>query len=521
MTDSNDKLREYHATLSELERRRAQNKLAYYAPYPKQRDFHTLGATKRERLLLGANQSGKTWANAMELAAHLTGRYPEWWTGRKFVRPVRAWAVGMTGESTRDTLQRLLLGSLGQQGTGSIPADAILEVNMGRGIADAVDTVLVRHSSGGVSQLSFKSQEKGREKLQGETLDVVAWDEEPDLDVYSESMARVAATGGMVYLTATPLKGMTAVIQRFISEPSPDRAYVQMSLEESGHFTPEERQRISDGYPEHEREARTKGVPMLGSGRVFQISESVIKVDPMEIPSHWARIAGIDLGFDHPSAAAFLAHDRDTDTIYLYDAWKARGIPGASIMVTMASAIRARGETIPVAWPHDAARQDPTSGVSFAKLFKNEGLNMLEEHATFEAGGYSTEAGVQLMANRFHNGTLRVFSHLEPFFEEFRVYHRKDGLIVKENDDLLSALRIGLMMIRHAKTDVGPGGKRKRREPFMAVGIGDSPIYDNPSSTSASFDLPRRFPGNPEAEMRYAQIHGDRPRRVPRIATED
>jgi hypothetical protein len=184
----------------------------------------------------------------------------------------------------------------------------------------------------------------------------------------------------------------------------------------------------------------------------------------------------------------------------------------------MASAIRARGVTIPVAWPHDAARQDPTSGISFAKLFENEGLNMLAEHATFEAGGYSTEAGVQLMANRFHNGTLRVFNHLEPFFEEYRIYHRKDGLIVKENDDLLSALRIGLMMIRYAKTDVGPGGKRKRREPFMADGIGNDP-RDSTFSTPSSFDPPRRFPGNPEAEMRYIQIHGNRPRRGPRTAT--
>jgi hypothetical protein len=47
-------------------------------------------------------------------------------------------------------------------------------------------------------------------------------------------------------------------------------------------------------------------------------------------------------------------------------------------------------------------------------------------------------------------GRLKVFAHLSEWFEEFRLYHRKDGLIVKERDDLLSATRIALMMLRAA-----------------------------------------------------------------------
>jgi hypothetical protein len=86
-----------------------------------------------------------------------------------------------------------------------------------------------------------------------------------------------------------------------------------MELEEALHIPTEERQRIIEGYPEHEREARTKGIPTLGSGRVYPVAESIITVPAFAIPDHWPRIAGLDFGWDHPTAAVRLAWDRDSD----------------------------------------------------------------------------------------------------------------------------------------------------------------------------------------------------------------
>lgn len=141
---ADNKLKELATNLEELNRRQRERRLAYYEPYPKQKEFHALGATKRERLLMAGNQLGKTWSGGMEMAMHLTGDYPDWWNGRRFAGPIRACAAGVTSESTRDTTQRVLLGPLAQQGTGAIPAAAIMDIRMGRGIADAVDTVLVK-----------------------------------------------------------------------------------------------------------------------------------------------------------------------------------------------------------------------------------------------------------------------------------------------------------------------------------------------------------------------------------------
>jgi len=84
----------------ELERRKATNKLADYKPYDYQKKFHNTVAS--QRLLMAGNRIGKSFCGATELAYHLTGKYPDWWEGKKFDRPIRAWAGGSSNETTRD-----------------------------------------------------------------------------------------------------------------------------------------------------------------------------------------------------------------------------------------------------------------------------------------------------------------------------------------------------------------------------------------------------------------------------------
>ncbi len=169
---------------------------------------------------MAANQSGKSYCGAAEAALHLTGRYPEWWPGRRYERPVRAWAASKTGEVTRDCVQRLLVGEpkdASTWGTGLVPHDALADYSRRQGVADALDSILVKHVGGGNSTLGFKSYDQGREKWQGETLDFVWFDEEPPMDIYMEGLTRTNATeGGMTYLTFTPLFGMSEVVCMFL-----------------------------------------------------------------------------------------------------------------------------------------------------------------------------------------------------------------------------------------------------------------------------------------------------------------
>lgn len=433
----------------ELSTRRSQNRLPDYQPYPKQAEFHAAGASHRERLLMAGNQLGKTLSASYETAMHLTGRYPDWWTGRRFDRPVVGWAAGVTGETTRDTIQRLLLGRPGQHGTGAIPKGDIEQVVPARGIADLADTIRVHHVSGGVSMLGLKSYEKGREKWQGETLDFVWFDEEPPPDIYTEGLTRTNATGGIAWMTFTPLLGMTDVVGRFLLHQAPDRHVTQMTIDDALHYTAQQRAAIIASYPEHEREARAKGVPTLGSGRVFPVTEDAIVIEPIAIPKHWPQIVGLDFGWDHPSAAARLAWDRDNDVIYVMAVYRAREQTPAMF----APAVLAWGRWLPCAWPHDGLQHDKGSGEELATQYRKQGLAMLTERATFDDGTNGVEAGVMEMLDRMQTGRWKVFSHCTDWLEEFRLYHRKDGLIVKERDDLISASRYAMMMRRFAKVD--------------------------------------------------------------------
>jgi phage terminase large subunit-like protein len=441
------------------------NSLARYRPYPKQAAFHAAGATHRERLLMAGNQLGKTIAGGFEAAMHATGLYPEDWQGRVFPRATVAWAAGVTGQSTRDNVQRILLGRPGAHGTGAIPKEHIEDIVSARGTPELVDTIRVKHTSGAVSTIGLKSYEKGREKWQGETLDWLWFDEEPPLDIYSEGLTRTNATGGLAWMTFTPLLGMSGVVARFLTEDSPDRHVTQMTIDDVAHYTAAEKAKIIAAYPAHEREARARGVPILGSGRVFAVEEGLIKESAPELAAHWPRIAGIDIGTDHPTAVAWLAWDRDADIVHVYDCYRLSD----AVIPVHASAIKARGAWIPVAWPHDALKRDGAlTGEQFKELYAREGVNMLPERSTFEnTGGASVEAGVADMATRMKTGRLKVAAHLTDWFEEFRLYHRKNGLIVKERDDLLSATRYALMMVRYAKA----GGPAKAID-YSGVGRG-------------------------------------------------
>lgn len=406
---------------------------------------------------MAGNQLGKTLAGGYEAAMHATGRYPEWWEGKRFNGPTKAWVAGVTGESTRDNPQRILMGDVGQYGTGAIPGACIIDYTAARGVANLIDTIRVKHISGGDSIIGLKAYEKGREKWQGETLHWVWFDEEPPQDIYTEGLTRTNVNQGITFITFTPLLGMSDVVMRFMgSSAMPNTHVTTMTIDDAEHYTKEQRDSIVASYPAHEREARTKGIPILGSGRIFPIVEESIAEDRIEIPRHWPRIVGLDLGWDHPAAAVWMAWDRDTDCVHIYDCWRERN----TTPLIQGPIIRSRGAWIPVAWPHDALQHDKGgSAEQLAQQYRDAGVNMLPERSTFEDGKTSgVEAGLMLMLERMETGRIKVAKHLNDWWEEFRLYHRKDGKVVKERDDLMSATRYGMMMLRAAETESRPRG---------------------------------------------------------------
>lgn len=239
------------------------------------------------------------------------------------------------------------------------------------------------------------------------------------------------------------------------------RTVVRMTIDDAEHISPERRAEIIASYPEHEREARIKGIPALGSGRIFPIAEDSLLVDPIAIPKHWATIGGIDFGWDHPTAAVKLAHDRDNDRVYVVNCYRVK----EQTPLIHAGALKAWGGKMPWAWPQDAYQRDKIAGKTLKDEYTYHGLNMVGEHAQFADGGNSVEAGLMMMLERMQLGKLKVFrNYCDMWLDEFRLYHRKDGLVVKEYDDLIDATRYAIMMLRFATLPDEAAGWAKPKE---------------------------------------------------------
>ena len=206
-------------------RRRGRNKIDRMFPdagafrrelYAKHMDVIAATAVSNQVAFIAANKICKSELGCYMDAVWLTGEYPHWWHGRRFDKPTTIWCAGEKNAVVRDSLQLKLLGPLSELGTGLIRGDRIERVTRKSGLSDAIDTVQVRHASGGLSMLRFKSYEEGREAFQATDLDVIHFDEEPAKTIYTEGFIRTMVKQGLAVLTFTPLNGWSEVVEDFL-----------------------------------------------------------------------------------------------------------------------------------------------------------------------------------------------------------------------------------------------------------------------------------------------------------------
>ena len=467
--DTNTRALELVRSLRERERF---NRIDYYDPYPYQHKFHKTGSEANQRLLMAANRIGKSFSGASEMSYHLTGLYPDWWEGRKFTQPITAWAGGVSNETTRDIVQYELLGSPDDPaafGSGTVPRNKIIKTERKPGVPNAKSVALIQHVTGGNSSLFFKAYEMGVDKWQGRSVDVVWLDEEPSRELYSQAVTRTLDRKGMVYMTFTPESGMTETVASFMNNLQHGQSLTNATWDDAsesitsmnganGHLNEDVMTQILSSYSPHEREMRRYGRPSIGSGLVFPIQEDKIMIDPIIIEDHWAKIAGIDFGWDHPTAVVWAAWDKDEDEIYIYDCYRqSKASPSSH-----AEVIRRRTDFVPIAYPHDGNRRDSMGNPGLADQYRNLGCNMLLEHFSNppalgqNKGGNSVEEGLMDMIQYMEQGRFHVFSTLGDWFEEFRMYHRKDSKVVAFKDDLMSATRYAVLSRRFAVSGSDP-----------------------------------------------------------------
>ncbi len=277
--------------------------------------------------------------------------------------------------------------------------------------------------------------------------------------------SQIARPESLILATFTPENGATELVNQINDEIQPGQSLTMAAWEDAPHIfgIPGRIELLLGKFQPYEREMRSKGLPLMGSGLIFPIPDDRFVIDAIEIPVHWERINGMDFGWDHPTACGFMAWDRIADIIYLYDEYCEK----KALVPIVASAIKHRGDWIPTMWPHDGMSiGDKQTGKAFKTLYEDEGVKMHDSWATHKpslgekegSGGNSVEAGLAEMLIRMETGRFKVFRNCTQFLREKSLYHRKmkNGKpeVVKLLDDVISGVRYGIMMLRHARTEV-------------------------------------------------------------------
>lgn len=427
----------------------------YDSRYEWQKKFIAATAEFTQCALIAANRVGKTDTATYIDAIHLLGDYPTDWEGHKFDHAPLVWCLGYSGEKCRDLLQAAIIGKKvnGVFSGGLIPPERIVSTEPMTGTPNAVRSAYIKHSSGELSKIQFWSYTQGQHALMGDSVDWFHIDEEPeDQTIYPQVLTRTATgdrgRGGRGILTFTPENGRTELVIKLLDDPADSQFCMNVGWNDAPHLTEETKKNLLTSYPAHQRDMRTKGIPMLGHGRIYDFGEESVTCEPFEIPKHWLVIDGMDFGWDHPQAQMQLAIDMDNECFYITHAWKASKTSPSEAW----GAVKSWASKVPTAWPQDGLQTEKGSGLQQKAYYETAGFSMLREEAQWPDGSRSVEAGLFEIYDLMRQGKFKVFRGLRDWFEEFNFYHRDDkGRIVKKRDDLLDATRYAYMMRRFAK----------------------------------------------------------------------
>lgn len=418
-----------------------------FEPNAKQLDYFATGLIARERALIAANRFGKTLSVSLEVVAHLTGNYPDWWNGYVYDRPINVWAASVSNKETNQNLKTYYVGDVNK--LGWIHPSLILDHK------PLENLYLIQHASGGISKLRFKSFEQGREGWQAEKVDIVHPDEEMPYAIYSEALTRTATTRpgdyGMIMPSLTPLKGMTLFLLHFMQKREDGEdvknvasgevhnsiVYVSATLDDAGHIPVEEKLRLYNSYSPHEREARTKGIPSLGSGLIYPIMESELVVSPFDIPDYWPRCYGMDFGW-HNTAAVFLARDPDNGITYVCGEYLAGQLTPQSHAVHLLSK---GADWMPGAYDGAGESATQDDGGNLVDMYIKAGIRNW-----VPADKRSVGKGLYTVLQLMETGQLKIFNTCAKTLRELRMYARdENGKVIKGNDHLMDALRYAIV----------------------------------------------------------------------------
>ncbi len=442
------------------------NALKYFRPFEHQKRFFKTGAADR-RGILAANRVGKTVSTCFETAMHLTGRYPDWWEGHRFTRPITAMVAGEGWSQVALVLQNELLGSQDVKitenlGTGAIPRDCIIVDTMRNDGANCIG-VEIKHISGANSYLLFANYTQEVRQLQGFKLNLAVFDEQPPDDFFSEVVTRTATTQGKVLCSFTPLKGLNGLVSKFWNHEE-GYEYIRVSWDDVPEYSPwgepfllmSTRRQLEKDYLPHEREARIAGKPVMGKGAVFQLGNwptyKTGEYDFTRMPNI-QRVIALDLGLVNDKTVISLMYwDPYERTAFLHRQIVVQGIEEAVPMQYVNHLLRPEVFGCPIVLPADAstAGRYTMSSESIRELFTNYELNVIDKPIMNppDSQGRVTNHksfGINQMRQMLEVGSLMVNENCTHFLNEAQNYFVDEKGRFSDPDDCIDSARYALL----------------------------------------------------------------------------
>lgn len=460
-------LDELHELLGFIDEDSKYNKLKYYEPETWQRNLYALCANEPVVLLSTANRMGKTYAATALLAMHLTGQYPDSYEGRKFTDPTNCVLLGVSYSQImgQECSHDLLFGKPGELGTGFLPKDSIVSTTAS-GQSGAYGMAQIRHTSGGNSSLKIGTSSAGQMVLAGSSLDFVLCDEQiSDKHVFQQALKRTLDRDGQILLVQTPELGMDPVLEMFHSEDS-QYAMMTVSLFESERYTDEDKQRFVDTIPPWAHSYSIYGLVGAGVMAVMSgIDQDSVFQPIYEVPKHYKRLLGIDIGKRDMNVVAAVAYDEQTKHFYVYDEIATTDKDAVEVAVM----IRPKQDKfVPMILPADS-KQDRGAGSTIKKIYEDAGVICIQQNAAnwnldSEGKNKSVSAGVSWIRSLCKEGRLTIDPKCTAIKQSFEMYKydEKTNNFIHDYSDAFDAMRYTLTAVERfgvtAMNDIGRNG---------------------------------------------------------------